>query len=62
MIKKFDCVFENRYKGIFMDVKINGNHVDFSAYKDNEFMVSVCLRDKEVDELIELLHKFKNRK
>lgn len=56
---RFDCVFENDYKGIFMEVNDNQTHVAFSFYNRFEIEGEVCLREKELDSLINLLQELK---
>lgn len=56
---RFDCVFENDYKGIFMEVKDNQTHVSFSFYERFQVEGEVCLREQELDELIELLQNLR---
>lgn len=60
---KFPCCFESPHKGIYLEVTSNpeSNNVDFSAFLNNEFQVSVCLRENQVDTLIDLLQEFKKR-
>lgn len=62
--KKFDCCFELPHKGIFLDVTTSPQYdnVEFSAYLNDDHQVSVCLREKEVDNLIEILQEFKRQK
>lgn len=63
MEMKFPCCFELPHKGIYLEVTSNpeSSNVDFSAFQDHKFMVSVCLRENQVDTLIDLLQDFKNR-
>lgn len=63
-MEKYNCTFENSYKGIFLKVEPNEqyNYIDISAFSGNEKKVSVCLRDNQVDELIKELQNFRNRK
>lgn len=62
--KKFDCCFELSNKGIHLDVTTSPqyNNVAFSSYLHDVLQVSVCLRETEVDELIEILQEFKRQK
>lgn len=62
-MEKYNCAFEHSHKGIFLKVVPNEqyNYLDISAFVGNEHKVSVCLRDNQVDELIEELQNFRNR-
>jgi hypothetical protein len=64
MEMRFPCCFELPHKGIYLEVTTNpeSDNVDFSAFQDHEFMVSVCLRENQVDALIGMLQDFKNKK
>lgn len=63
-MKKFECCFELPHKGIYMEVVGNPefDNVDFSLYSDFQFQGSVCVREKEIDELITYLQQFKERR
>lgn len=58
---RFDCVFENDYKGIYMDVHNDGSHVGFTFYQDFKLQGEVCLREEELDKLIVLLESYKKK-
>jgi hypothetical protein len=62
--KKFNCCFELPDKGVHLNITTSPQYdnVAFSTYFHDVIQVSVCLREKEVDELIEILQGFKMQK
>lgn len=52
---KFDCCFEQEYKGIYFEVEDNSNHISFSTYNGFNLETEVCIRKEDVMKLIEFL-------
>lgn len=57
MTKQFECCFERKGKGIYLEVEEGSQNVEFTSYYDFNPAVSVCLRKEEVEELIEYLQE-----
>ena len=52
---KFNCCFEQDYKGIYFEVEDNNNHVSIAMHNNFNLETEVCIRKEEIMKLIELL-------
>ncbi|MGG1650516.1 hypothetical protein ABHN03_25365 [Paenibacillus sp. NRS-1775] len=54
---RFDCCFENERKGIYFEVEDQNSHIELTMYNNSKPETQVCLRDEDVQRLIDLLQQ-----